>query len=54
MVACLSLGGEGLDIYEIRVFPFTASAEGQEPLLFPRGFGSVKSPMTGLKISEVN
>jgi len=52
MVACLSLDGEGLDIYEI--FCFTASTEGQEPLLFfPRGFGSVKSPMTGLKISEV-
>ena len=51
MVVCLSLDGEGLDIYEM--FPFTASTEGQEPLLFPRGFGSVKSPMTGLKISEV-
>jgi len=32
MAACLSLDGEGLDIYEI--FLFTASTEGQEPLLF--------------------
>jgi len=28
----LSLDGEGSDIYEI--FPFSASTEGQEPLLF--------------------
>jgi len=32
MVACLSLDGEGLDVYEI--FPFTALTEEQEPYFF--------------------